>query len=318
MPNLTGDNDLQLEYAFPAYAQKNRWLNLFKDRSEAIAAIDDGVITDYIRQSNYFDHDGNILPAQQLEPAPAAWDANADGRWSGYLPDCYFSFDDEGFDRDPRGEITGWRAFAYYPFPSTHWPANGSMSDVIIRLPEAFRQMNGVPDLIAYKINLAVLEALFRQTDVPIDTVDEIHYGVDLNKDGSLAFADRVVYDWAPTQGRRMSYVGDARQQLEQGTVRLAANLYPEGTEFINTLRYIDSDDSGGVIMAERMKELRYARKTKWLTYSELETLALNERKERDDFPDRLRLPLGNIETGLSNGRGWALSGFIEDARGKH
>jgi Tol biopolymer transport system component len=316
MPNLTGDDDLQLEYAFPAYAQKNHWLNLFKDRSEAIAAIDDGRITDYIRQSNYLDHDGTIVPAQQIEAVPAAWDSNADGHWSGYVPDCYFSFDKQGFDRDPQGDITGWRAFAYYPFPSTHWPANGSMSDVIIRLPEAFRQMNGTPDQVAYKINLAVLEALFKQTDVPIDTVDETLYGVDLNKDGILSLADHVVYDWAPIQGRTMSYVGDAKEQQEQGAVHLAANLYPEGTEFINTLRYIDSDDSGQIVMAARMKELRYARKTKWLTYSQLETLALDERKERDDFPDRLRLPMGHVETGLSNGKGWALGGFIEDAQG--
>jgi Tol biopolymer transport system component len=316
MPNLTGDDDLQLEYAFPAYAQKNRWLNLFKDRTDAIAAIDDGRIIDYIRQSNYLDHDQHIVPAQRLDTVPEAWDSNADGHWSGYVPDCYFAFDDEGFDRDPQGDITGWRAFAYYPFPSTHWPSNGSMSDVIIRLPEVFRQMNGAVDRVAYKINLAVLEALFKQADVPIDTVDETLYGVDLNKDGVLTVADRVVYDWSPLQGRTMSYVGDAKEQLEQGAVHLAANLYPEGTEFINTLRYIDSDDSGQVVMAARMKELRYARKTKWLTYSDLETLALNESKERDDFPDRLRLPMGSIETGLSNGKGWALGGFIEDARG--
>ncbi|MGD9186575.1 MAG: hypothetical protein PVI89_00090, partial [Desulfobacteraceae bacterium] len=316
MPNLTSDNDLQLEYAFPAYAQQNHWRNLFKDRSEDIAAIDDAVITDYIRQTNYFDQEGNIVPAQYLEAVPAAWDYNADGDWDGYVPDCYFNFDDGGFDRDSQGEFTGWRAFAYYPFPSTHWPTNGSMSDVIIRLPEAFRQTNGAPDLIAYKINLAVLEALFKQTDVPIDSVDETLYGVDLNKDGILTVADRVVYDWAPLEGRMMSYVGDAKQQLDQGAVHLAANLYPEGTEFINTLRYIDIDDSDNVVMAARMKELRYARKTKWLTYSELETIALNELKDRDDFPDRLRLPIGNSETGVSNGKGWAFGGLIEDAQG--
>lgn len=315
-PNLTGDKELQLEYAFPDYARTNHWANLFKDRSQDIEAIDDTTVTDYIRQTNYFGQGGDLILTDQLASVPDQWDYNADGHWNGYVPDCYFNFDEEGFDRDPEGGITGWRALAYYPFPSTHWPTNGSMSDVLIRLPEAFRTAGNELDLSVYKINLAVLEALFKQRDVPIDPVDESIYGVDLDKNGVLGTATRVVYDWAPLQGRLMSYVGDAKKLLELGTLHLAANLYPEGTEFLNTLRYIDVNDAGEPVMADRFKEIRYAVKTKWLTYSELENLALDEIKERDDFPDRLRLPIGNIETGISNGKGWALSGFIEDPQG--
>jgi Tol biopolymer transport system component len=57
--------------------------------------------------------------------------------------------------------------------------------------------------------------------------------------------------------------------------------------------------------------------KTRWRTYAELETLAMNEIKERNDFPDRLKLPRGNLEDGISNGQGWRLQGFIEDADGR-
>lgn len=316
-PNLTGDKDLQLEYAFPDYARTNHWTNLFKERSQDIAAIDDATMTEYIRQTNYFDQEGNIVLNERLAFVPDQWDYNDDGNWNGYVPDCYFNFDTQGFDRDPEGGITGWRALAYYPFPSTHWPTNGSMSDVLIRLPESFRTSNGELDLTVYKINLAVLEALFKQQDVSIDEVDESLYGVDLDKDGTLARASRVTYDWAPLEGRFMSYVGDAKMMQEHGSVHLAANLYPEGTEFINSLRYIDVNESREPVMANRFKEIRYALKTKWLSYSELENLALDEIKERDDFPDRVRLPIGNMETGVSNGKGWALRGFIEDSRGE-
>jgi hypothetical protein len=42
----------------------------------------------------------------------------------------------------------------------------------------------------------------------------------------------------------------------------------------------------------------------------------MNEIKERNDFPDRLKLPIGNLEDGISNGKDWVLQGFIEDAAG--
>lgn len=316
-PNLTDDKALQLEFAFPDYAMTNHWTNLFEDRSADVAAIGDTEIRNYIRQTNYFNPTGRILLADRLQSLPEGWDQNGNGAWDGYVPDCYYNFNTEGFDAAPDGSLTGWRALAYYPFPSTHWPTNGDMADVLIRLPEAFRTANGVPDITAYKINLAVLEALFRQADVAIDAVSEAEYNVDLNKDGELGTATHVAYDWAPLEDRHMSYVGDAKPLQEQNNVHLAANLYPEGTEFLNTLRYIDVNASGDIVMAARFKEIRYAVKTKWLTYAELESLAMDEIKEREDFPDRLRMPIGNGETGVSNGKGWRMRGFIEDAQGE-
>jgi Tol biopolymer transport system component len=315
-PDFINDNNLQLEFAFPQYAEQNHWSNFFKDRSSAITDISVAEIEAYIRSSNYFDAHGDIKPSATLADLPANWDYDGDGLWSGYVPDCYFSFDESGFDKDPSGQYTGWRALAYYPFPATHWPANGDYADVLIRLPEVFQTFGQAFDLETYTLNLAILEALIKRSDVEIAPIDESRYDVDLDKDGTIGTADRIVYDWAPNDNKYMHYVGDARTELELGNVNLAAGLFPKGTEFLNTLRYIDATDEGTIRMAPRMKEIRYARKIKYLNYSELETIAIDEIKERDDFPDRLKLPMGNLEDGVTNGVGWVFNGFIEDAAG--
>lgn len=315
-PDFINDRDLQSEYAFPGDTVRNHWTNHFKDRSAQTAAISDKTIQAYVRSSNYLGPDGTITLATRLEHLPTVWDHDGDGRWSGFIPDCYFNFDEFGFDRSPAGGDTGWRALAYYPFPSTYWPTNGAFSDVVIRLPEAFREVDGRPDRRAYRINLAIVEALIKRRDVIIEPTDENLWGVDLNRNGKLDTARKIVFDWAPVEGRHMAYVGDARRRQQAGTVHLAAGLYPEGTEFLSTLRYIIVDPDGRTRMAPRMKEVRHMQKTRWRTYAELETLAMNEIKERNDFPDRLKLPRGNLEDGISNGQGWVLRGFIEDRDG--
>jgi Tol biopolymer transport system component len=252
-----------------------------------------------------------------LSELPAVWDYNGNGKWEGYTPDCYFNFDNQGFDRDPTNGFTGWRAFAYYPFPSTYWPTNGSTDDVIIRLAKNFRiNEKGEFDPMVYRINLAIVEALINKRSVNIEKVDENRFGVDLDKDGILGMADRVVFDWAPLENRNMSYVGQARLDQQQGRVHLAAGLFPEGTEFLQSVRYIDVTSEGDIAPATRMKELRYMKKRTWRTYSDLEESALNEIKEKDDFPDRTRQFIGNPEQGVNNAEGWLLQGFIEDRSG--
>ncbi|MCC2112824.1 MAG: hypothetical protein KDJ16_12385, partial [Hyphomicrobiales bacterium] len=218
MPTWINDHDLQLSYAFPAAATKNPWSNLFKDRTGDMAAISDAEIIAYVRQDNYRDEDGEITLAARLADLPPGWDSDKDGKWDGFVPDGFFAFDDDGFDRAPDGGLTGWRAFAYTPLPGGFWPANGSTDDVLIRLPEAYRRdAAGNPDLQVYKLNLAVVEALITRRDVPIDAVDETTYGVDLDHDGRLATADTVVFDWAPLKGRTMSYVGAAKALYDDG-----------------------------------------------------------------------------------------------------
>ena len=316
-PNFLDDGDLQLSYSFAEYANTNHWSNLFKDRSSQVAAITDEAVLQYVRQDNYKDSTGIIALREKLEDVPAGWDFDKDGKWSGFMPDCYMNFDSEGFDADPEGEYTGWRAFAYTPFPGTFWPTNGSTDDVVIRLAEPLRQnAAGKFDLETYKLNLAIVEALITRADVPVDPVDENHYGVDLDKNGTLETADKVVFDWVPLEGRTMSYVGLAKTRQESGELHLAAGLFPEGTEFLHSVRYLDLDESNKVKLAARMKELRYARKTGWRNYTQLQDAALAEIKEKDAFPDRLRELIGNVEQGMSNGQSWIYQGFIEDRQG--
>ena len=316
-PNYLNDQDLQLEYSFPEPALTNPWSNLFEDRTERINDTSDLEIERYIRQGNYLDNNGNIILAKRLRNLPGSWDYNNNTTWDGYMPDCWFRFDDLGFDRIPGGGYSGWRSFAYYPFPGTFWPTNGSTDDVLIRLPESFRNNEqGVFDLTVYRTNLALIEALITKRNVTIEPVNEQQLGVDLDKDGRLGLAKQVVFDWEPLENRTMSYVGQARREQEQGRVHLAAGLFPEGTEFIQTVRYIDSTPAGKTILAARMKELRYMKKRTWMTYAALEEAKMNEIKEKDDFPDRVRQLIGNPEQGINNDDGWLLQGFIEDAAG--
>lgn len=317
VPNFNNDGDLQLAYAFRPSMQRNPWTNLFKDFRPAIAKISDKQIQAYIQQSNY-QAQGKLLLAERLtSKLPKAWDVNQDGKWNGYVPDAYFYFDNQGFDHAPNGQLTGWRAFGYRPFMGVFWPTNGSTDDVLIRLSTPFQQdEKGRFSLAVYKLNLAIVEAMIQRRDVPIFPVDETQYGVDLNRNGKLDMADKVVYRWAPLKGQNMSYVGQAKVFQKAGKLHLAAGLYPEGTEFLHTVRYIAFDKQGDVIWSARMKEVRYARKVAWNTYFQLRNAAMSEVKEADDFPERLRRVQGNEETGLYNGQGWVYQGFIEDKQG--
>ncbi len=316
-PNYWNDNNLQNSYMVPAAALKNPWTNLFKDRTADIASFSDNEMTSYVNENNYLSSDNKIRIAEILRLVPAGWDFNKDGKWSGYIPDCYFNFDSEGFDRDPSGNDTGWRAFAYYPFLGSFWPANGSTDDVLIRLPPEFRQdENGNYSREIYKINLAVVEALIKETDIPIDATDENIAGVDLDKNGSLGTAAFIKYDWNVPEKRYMYYAGLARKRLEEGKIHLAARLYPEGTEFLHSVRYIGTDGNT-IEMAPRMKELRYAKKKSWLTYADFDNDAKTDYYEQLNQPDAVTQYLGNIEDGLENRAGWIYQGFIEDAEGE-
>ncbi len=316
-PNYNNDQELQSSYNFPEYARTNRWSNLFKSRTAQVAAISDNTILSYVRTNNYLDANKAIIPASLLKSVPKGWDFNGNGVWDGYTPDAYFNFDSEGFDKTPAGAYTGWRAFAYAPFPGTFWPTNGSTDDVLIRLGSAFRtDAAGAFDLTIYKTNLAIVEALIKRADVAIAAVDEKKLGLDLDKNGVIGTATKVKYEWEPLKGKNMSFVGQAAVQQAAGSIHLAAGLFPEGTEFLHSVRYIDVTDTGEIAMAPRMKELRYAKKRSWQSYPDLQMAAAGEVKEKHDFPDRISVFLGDVEQGLSNGQGWVYQGFIEDSGG--
>lgn len=317
-PNYLNDADLQLSYQFRPYTASNHWLNLFRDFSAQVNAQTDEDIANYISQSNYFSDDGKLVLAEQLKQLPKAWDSNQNGQWDGYTPDLYFNFNEQGFDLQPDGQPSGWRAFAYYPFLGTFFPTNGSTDDVFIRLPSAFyHNAQGQLDLTAYQLNLAIIESLIKQQSVTINATDENEWQVDLNQNGKLDTATEIVFQWPKRQGRAMNYVGQAKSLLAQGLLQLAAGLYPVGTEFLHSVRYLQPNAQSGVALSARMKELRYSQKRSWNSYAQLHNVAMTEVKETHDFPERLRNFAGDPEIGLSNGLGWVYQGFIEDKRGQ-
>ncbi|HEY3595863.1 MAG TPA: hypothetical protein VGL13_18390, partial [Polyangiaceae bacterium] len=173
-PNYNDDADLQLEFKLPGTATANNWKNLFDPPVARAAKVSDADTLAYVRQNNYFDEHGGIALAAKLDPLVPEWDGEGDHRWNGYVPDAWFRFDDRGFDRSPDDHDTGWRAFAYYPFPGTFFPTNGAMDDVLIRLDPSLREdANGHADRSLYEVNLAIVEALINRRDVAIDPVDE-------------------------------------------------------------------------------------------------------------------------------------------------
>lgn len=327
-PNYINDYDLQEVFPFREVTHINKWSNLFKDRNATVSHLSDAAMLEYVRHDNYKDTNGSILLAERLRHVPEEWDANGNVKWDGYVPDCYFDFDSDGFDKAPDGSYTGWRAFAYYPFLGTFWPTNGSTDDVLIRLPEIFRQDTaGNFSTEVYKINLAVVEAYIKQSSIALGfEVDENKYGIDLDLDGVLGTASMVKYKWIKPSydvvtrtayGYTMHFVGMAYQKELEHLLPIAPGLYPKGTEFLHSVRYIDlSDDNSTVHMAKRMKELRYGRKVTWNTYPQLSNAASSEIKAQYDFPDRLRTFSGNAEIGLGTGQGWYYQGFIEDREG--
>jgi hypothetical protein len=81
-------------------------------------------------------------------------------------------------------------------------------------------------------------------------------------------------------------------------------------------VRYLDVGSDGKVRMAARMKELRYMRKLRYQSYSELEQTAAHEAREKQKHPNVVRRIFADPEKGVGTGSGWAMQAFIEDAAG--
>ncbi|MEO1016360.1 MAG: hypothetical protein AAFY56_01515 [Pseudomonadota bacterium] len=287
-PNRMSDGGLQAAYEFSDYGFTNRWHNLFVDRSQAIAATPDAAILDWINTENYTD----LGP--RLEEMG----------WRGWMPDlenlhlAAAAFDEDGFARDG----SGWVAFNYKPLPSTFWPTNGSTDDVMIRLPEAFRSTSeGQPSRDAYLANLSLVEMAFKDLEV-ISTppIDETVVGVDLNDDGELSVVEMI--------DARDTYVGAASD------IEVARMLYPEGTQFLHSVRYIGVAEDGAIIVPPRMKELRYMEKIRFLDQPRLRSIYDNEHQEKKD--ELLPRAVNQGDRGLDAGFGWLVQGFIEDREG--
>jgi len=287
--NRMNDGDLQEAYSFSDLGMTNHWKNLFEDRTARTAAISDGEISSYISEDNYSE-----LPSRLREKDFKGWIPD--------LKDLHLgadAFDSHGFAKDG----SQWVAFNYKPFPSTFWPTNGSTDDVMIRLPEAYRSGgDGNPSLEVYKANLAILEANIKGVEtIGTLTIDEHIIGKDLDGDGDLKQIDKIQDTTA--------WVGAAEQ------LPIERHLYPEGTEFLHTVRYIEVAEDGSIGVSTRMKEVRYSRKAKAYSkamYSRKYDLEAME-KEAGNLPAYLDLG----QYGLDNGNGWAIHGFIEDRKGR-
>jgi len=313
-PNYVNDGDFQALYPIAGFAHKNRWTNLFVDRQKQINAISDEEILQYVNQSNYLDKQGNIILKEKItHHLPKKWDIFDTGEWYGYIPDCYFNFDNEGFDKDPKNNVpTGWRAFIYTPFLGTFWPTNGSTDDVIIRLPKTFREdEQGKYSKEIYKMNLSILESLILRKDIAIESTDEKELGYDLNGNGIFDMANHIAFD-----PDTIHFVGFAGKLQEEQKIHVVPGLFPVGTEFLHSVRYITIEDGKNVTMAAHMKELRYGIKYYWFSPQELKETAELEAIEKDDYPNRLRTFSGNIQIGIDNAQGWYYQGFIEDNKG--
>ena len=282
------DDDLQSAYSFSDVGMANHWRNLFEDRSQAVAAISDAAIHAWVAADNYTALAGRLRAAG----------------FQGWVPDlenlhlAAAAFDAEGFALDG----SHWVAFNYKPLPSTFWPTNGSTDDVMIRLPSAFRtDGDGNYSRDVYQANLAIVEANIKGlASISTLGVDEARVGADLDDDGAHGVVERIT-----AVG---SFVGAARGAF------LDTFLYPQGTEFLHTVRYLGIGPNGDIAPSRRMKEVRYMRK--WVEYRKVMYERLYQleafEKELGNLP-RYQL-LG--DHGLDGKFGWALQGFIEDGAG--
>lgn len=275
--NRRNDEDLQYNYTFSETARTNHWHNLYVDLPSRTVQISDAEVLQYIREDNY---------------GPLQLALRKRREYQGYVPDLDFSqmFDTEGFARDG----SGWRAFRYKPFPAPLlWPTNGNTQDVMIRLPAKFRaDLAGKASREVYKRNFAILEAAIA---VGPDTREDQRK----RKKREKSLSDRLpVY-----------YVGGA------ASVAVHRYLFPKGTEFLHTVRYLDPDAEG--LLSTRMKEVRYARKVAWL-----DTWARNlayevELQEKFEGLAPMFSFSGSPEVGLRNSFGWQYQAFIEDEAGR-
>lgn len=278
-PNLTNDWELQQNYPVGELAT-NHWRNQFRDRSSLVARFAEADLAHYVRTDNY-------------EPLRAAL---ASREFPGWKPDLDFTrgFDELGFAADG----SGWRALRYKPFAGPFWPIHGSTDDAFVRLPVAFRvDAHGSPSIPIYRANLAILEAAIT-AGAPagrvVEPIDETVAGLDLDRDGALGTATRIV-------GLPAHYVGGA------AAIRVTRSLYPQGVELMHTVRYLDPD--APAYIARRMKEVRYATKT-----------ALLEDTELAKAHRAVEAPTGGAEGDPQHGYrtplGWTLQGWIEDSGG--
>jgi hypothetical protein len=287
--NVMNDGSLQENYAFSDLGHVNHWTNLQEDRREKMKRISDEEMRAYVAKENYQE-----LP-ERLKAA----------HFQGWIPDMkdYHRAADAVDAHGHALDGSGWVAFQYKPFPSTFWPTNGSFDDVLIRLDSAFRRdSSGKENRAIYQANLALLECAIKgKKEMGLPALDENAIGTDLNDDGQMNVVHQIK--------KRSHYLGAAENQP------VVDFLYPQGTEFMHGIRYLEEGRDGKLRPSARLKELRYMKK--WQSYAKewyhREYQEEHFAKEAGDLPGYASIGAH----GLDNGTGWSVSGFIEDAQGR-
>lgn len=238
------EDDLQLDYGFVsinitvAPPSVNPWLNtLFPERLRTrVEKL--GYKPETWAMDRYVAQDNWTAAYDRRPGSPLDWDGGKDGPFRLFpgldprdLPadrDGYVRsrLAKEGYFRNGRGWITGWRAINFMPY-GIFTPLTGSVSGIYIRLPRAFmRKADGRYDLATYGANLDLL---------------------------ARAIQDRL----RPEDARH--YLGAA------SGIPVERGLYPIGTEFAHPLHYVDvrADGLDGAspfpgTRARRVKEIRY------------------------------------------------------------
>lgn len=125
----------------------------------------------------------------------------------------------------------------------------------------------------------------------------------------NLAILERAIHLTDPhvTPELPSHYVGGASD------VAVVPLVYPVGTEFLHSVRYLDPDAPG--MFATRMKELRWMRKEEDPdAWARLRAYEREADEKEEGWPPRYR---GDALEGMVNLFGWRMQGFIEDAEGR-
>ena len=320
--NTQDDRELQEAYAFSDVGLTNHWFNLFEDRSARVNAITDAEILDWIDDDNYSEL------ATRLQAAGWGNDSylgfgSADPSIYGepWLPDLE-DLEDSAAAFDSRGlalDGSWWVAFNYKPLPSTFWPTQGSTDDVMIRLrPDFWRTEAGVVSEDVYWANLALLEANIKGvTTMETFPINEVAIGQDVNDDDILETAVTEVVITTnrknTTEGDKNFYIGEAGGP---GAIDfMEPSIYPLGTEFLHTVRYVGVDNEGNIFNSRRMKEVRYMRRFSVGRVFDAQLLYEEERLEKEE--GNLPTFINHGHSGLAKRFGWQIVGFIEAYDGR-
>ena len=213
--------------------------------------------------------------------APFIQRLNKDVGWKGEIPEITnLAYPEKAFHLNGIAkDDSHWIAYNYKPLPSSFWPTNGSTGDAMIRLPKKFRESGGKYSETLYLQNLALLEQTIKQP----------------RAEGQGSSGD--------------FYFGDA------SNVRIEYMLYPQGTEFLHTVRYLGINEDGSIYNAPRMKEVRYMKKAKFKSISALKSSYYIEAKEKilGQLPQTINIG----DRGIDNGFGWIINGYIENEQGE-